>query len=193
MFRNPEEDNTIDRSGETAPQKIDTGDGSDTITGGEGDDQINAGAGDDEITLTLDDDEGNPVEAGADEVLYTFGYGGDGTDGGDAIKGFRRGQDKLKFVVNSDRTDITTLTEFLQSLEGADGEALTDDDAFTVTMKWGFDENGVFYFDGVLLHFKEAQLSATGLCLALWSLSLLMSGLILMIWLRFWAGLKCCE
>ena len=52
------------------------------------------------------------VDAGTDEVLYTFGYGGDGTDGGDAIKGFRRGQDKLKFVVNSDRTDITTLTAF---------------------------------------------------------------------------------
>ena len=163
--QNPHEDNdiNINRSGETAPQKIDTGDGSDTIIGGEGDDQINAGAGDDEITLTLDDDdEGNPVEAGADEVLYTFGYGGDGTDGGDAIKGFRRGQDKLKFVVNSDRTDITTLTEFLQSLSGADGEYLTDDDAFTVTMMWGFDENGVFYFDGVLLHFKEASAFSNG-------------------------------
>ena len=159
--QNPEEDNTIDRSGETAPQKIDTGDGSDTITGGEGDDQIDAGAGDDEITLTRDDN-GEQVDAGADEVLYTFGYGGDGTDGGDAIKGFRRGQDKLKFVVNSDRTDITTLTAFLESLEGADGEALTDDDAFIVTMMWGFDENGVFYFDGVLLHFKEASAFSNG-------------------------------
>ena len=157
----PDQDNVIDLSGETVPQKIDTGDGSDTITGGEGDDQIDAGAGDDEITLTRDDN-GEQVDAGADEVLYTFGYGGDGTDGGDAIKGFRRGQDKLKFVVNSDRTDITTLTEFLQSLEGADGEALTDDDAFTVTMKWGFDENGVFYFDGVLLHFKEASAFSSG-------------------------------
>ena len=159
--QNPEEDNTIDRSGETAPQKIDTGDGSDTITGGEGDDQIDAGAGDDEITLTRDDN-GSQVDAGTDEVLYTFGYGGDGTDGGDAIKGFRRGQDKLKFVVNSDRTDITTLTAFLQSLEGADGEALTDDDAFIITMVWGFDENGVFYFDGVLLHFKEASAFSNG-------------------------------
>ena len=159
--QNPEEDNTIDRSGETAPQKIDTGDGSDTITGGPGDDQIDAGAGDDEITLTRDDN-GSQVDAGADEVLYTFGYGGDGTDGGDVIKGFRRGQDKLKFVVNSDRTDITTLTAFLQSLEGADGEALTDDDAFIVTMMWGFDEDGVFYFDGVLLHFKDASVFGSG-------------------------------
>ena len=159
--QNPEGDNTIDLSGETAPRKIDTGDGSDTITGGQNDDQIDAGAGDDEITLTRDDN-GEQVDAGTDEVLYTFGYGGDGTDGGDAIKGFRRGQDKLKLVVNSDRTDITTLTEFLQSLEGADGEALTDDDAFTVTMMWGFDENGVFYFDGVLLHFKEASAFSSG-------------------------------
>ena len=157
----PDQDNVIDLSGETVPQKIDTGDGSDDIIGGPGNDQIDAGAGDDEITLTRDDN-GEQVDAGADEVLYTFGYGGDGTDGGDAIKGFRRGQDKLKFVVNSDRTDITTLTEFLQSLEGADGEALTDDDAFTVTMKWGFDENGVFYFDGVLLHFKEASSFSSG-------------------------------
>ena len=160
--QNSEGDNTIDLSGETAPRKIDTGDGSDTITGGEGDDQIDAGTGDDEITLTLDDDEGNPVDAGADEVLYTFGYGGDGIDGGDAIKGFRRGQDKLKFVVNSDSSDISTLTAFLQSLSGEDGEYLTDDDAFTVTMMWGFDEDGVFYFDGVLLHFKEASAFSNG-------------------------------
>ena len=159
--QNPEEDNTIDRSGETAPQKIDTGDGSDTITGGQNDDQIDAGAGDDEITLTRDDN-GEQVDAGADEVLYTFDHAGIGIDGSDAIRGFKRGQDKLKLVVNSDRSDITTLTAFLQSLSGEDGEALTDDDAFIVTMMWGFDENGVFYFDGVLLHFKEASAFSNG-------------------------------
>ncbi len=153
----PEEDNTIDLSGETLPQKINAGDGSDDIIGGRGNDQIDGGAGDDDITLTLpDDDDGNPVEAGADEVLYTFGYDGVGIDGGDQITGFRRGQDKLKLVVNSDRNDVTNLTEFLASLNGADNVDLTDDDAFTVTMLWGTDSDGAFYFYGVSLHFKDA-------------------------------------
>ena len=152
---NPDQDNTIDLSTETTSQRVEAGDGSDIITGGQDDDQIDGGAGDDDIILTRTV---NNVEedAGADEVLYTFDHAGIGIDGGDAIRGFKRGQDKLKLVVNSDRTDITTLTEFLQSLEGADGEALTDDDAFTVTIMWGFDGDGNFYFDGVLLHFKDA-------------------------------------
>ena len=147
----PAEDNTIDRSGEAAPQKIEAGDGSDTITGGQKDDQIDGGAGDDEIKLTrtVGDVE---EDAGADEVLYTFGYDGVGIDGGDEIVGFKRGQDKLTFVVDR---NFDSLTEFLQSLNGADDEDLTDDDAFIVTMVWGLDTDGAFYFDGVLLHFKE--------------------------------------
>ena len=75
---NPEEDNVIDLSDEMAPQKIDGGDGSDTITGGAGDDQIEGGAGDDEIILSSNAEE----DSGADEVLYTFGYDGVGLDGG---------------------------------------------------------------------------------------------------------------
>ena len=47
-----DEDNTIDQSSETTPQKIEAGDGSDIITGGTSDDQIDGGAGDDEIKLT---------------------------------------------------------------------------------------------------------------------------------------------
>ena len=89
-------------------------------------------------------------------MLYTFGYDGVGIDGGDQITGFRRGQDKLKLVVNSDRTDVTTLAEFLASLNGADDVDLTADDAFTVTMLWGTDSEGEFYFYGVSLHFKDA-------------------------------------
>ena len=147
----PAEDNTIDRSEQTTPQKIEAGDGSDTITGGQKDDQIDGGAGDDEIKLTrtVGDVE---EDAGADEVLYTFGYDGVGIDGGDEIVGFKRGQDKLTFVVDR---NFDSLTEFLQSLNGADDEDLTDDDAFIVTMVWGLDTDGAFYFDGVLLHFKE--------------------------------------
>ena len=147
----PAEDNTIDRSEQTTPQKIEAGDGSDTITGGQKDDQIDGGAGDDEIKLTrtVGDVE---EDAGADEVLYTFGYDGVGIDGGDEIVGFKRGQDKLTFVVDR---NFDSLTEFLQSLNGADGKDLTDDDAFIVTMVWGLDTDGAFYFDGVLLHFKE--------------------------------------
>ena len=153
----PDQDNVIDLSGEALPQKIEAGDGSDDIIGGRGNDQIDGGAGDDDITLTIeDDDDGNPVEAGADEVLYTFGYDGVGIDGGDQITGFRRGQDKLKLVVNSDRADVTNLTEFLASLNGADNVDLTADDAFVVTMLWGTDEAGEFYFYGVSLHFKDA-------------------------------------
>ena len=153
-------DDTIDGGG--GNDVIDGGDGSDSITGGAGDDTIDGGAGDDDITLTHDGEDGDTVDFSSNEVVYTFGYDGVGIDGGDAIRGFKRGQDKLKLVVNSDRSDISTLTEFLQSLEGADGEALTDDDAFIVTMVWGFDENGVFYFDGVLLHFKEASAFSNG-------------------------------
>ena len=134
--------------------QIEGGDGNDTIDGGKGDDQIEGGAGDDDITLTRTVD--NVIEdAGADEVLYTFGYDGVGLDGGDAIMGFRRNQDKLTFIVSSYR-EITTLREFLQSLNGDDGVDLTDDDAFIVTMMWGLDDEGAFYFDGVMLHFKEA-------------------------------------
>ena len=147
------QDNTADFSDVDVPQKIEAGDGSDIITGGAGNDQIDGGAGDDEIILTRDDN-GEQVDAGADEVLYTFGYDGVGIDGGDEIVGFKRGQDKLTFVVNR---NFNNLTAFLQSLKGADDEDLTADDAFVVTMQWGTDEDGDFYFDGVLLHFKDAS------------------------------------
>ncbi len=154
--QNPEEDNSIEGSAETVPQQIEAGDGSDIITGGEANDYIDGGAGDDEIKLTRTV---NNVEedAGADEVLYTFSYDGVGIDGGDEIVGFKRGQDKLKFIVSVERADITTLTEFLGSLNGADGADLTADDAFIVTMRWGTDAAGDFYFDGVSLHFKDAS------------------------------------
>ena len=154
--QNPEEDNSIEGSAETVPQQIEAGDGSDIITGGEANDYIDGGAGDDEIKLTRTV---NNVEedAGADEVLYTFSYDGVGIDGGDEIVGFKRGQDKLKFIVSVERADITTLTEFLGSLNGADGDDLTADDAFIVTMRWGTDAAGDFYFDGVSLHFKDAS------------------------------------
>ena len=146
------QDNTIGPF-EAAPQKINGGDGSDIITSGDGNDQIDGDAGDDEIKLTrtvhnVEED------AGADEVLYTFGYDGVGIDGGDEIVGFKRGQDKVTFVVQDSR-QFANLEEFLGSLKGVDDEDLTADDAFIATMMWGLDENGVFYFDGVLLHFKE--------------------------------------
>ena len=145
----PAEDNTIDRSGEAAPQKIEAGDGSDTITGGDGNDQIDGGVGDDEIILSSNAEE----DAGADEVLYEFGYDGVGIDGGDEIVGFKRGQDKVTFVIEG---NFNSLTAFLQSLNGDDKTDLTADDAFVVTMQWGTDEAGAFYFDSVLLHFKDA-------------------------------------
>ena len=148
------QDNTADFSDVDVPQKIEAGDGSDIITGGQKDDQIDGGAGDDEIILTRTIN--NVAEdAGADEVLYEFGYDGVGIDGGDEIVGFKRGQDKVTFVVQDSR-QFTNLEEFLGSLKGADDEDLTADDAFIVTMQWGTDEAGAFYFDGVLLHFKDA-------------------------------------
>ena len=157
------DDKLIDLSSAMVPQKIEAGDGSDIITGGRKDDQIDGGAGDDEIKLTRTVNNVNNVEeeedAGADEVLYTFGYDGVGIDGGDEIVGFKRGQDKLTFVVDR---NFNSLTEFLQSLNGADGEDLTADDAFVVTMQWGTDEDGDFYFDSVLLHFKEASVFGGG-------------------------------
>ena len=162
VFENaaPAEDNEIDQSIETTPQKIEAGDGSDIITGGTSDDQIDGGAGDDEIILTRTV---NNVEedAGADEVLYTFGYDGVGIDGGDEIVGFKRGQDKVTFVVQDSR-QFANLEEFLGSLKGADDEDLTANDAFIVTMQWGTDEAGAFYFDGVLLHFKDASVFGGG-------------------------------
>ena len=157
VFENaaPAEDNEIDQSIETTPQKIEAGDGSDIITGGTSDDQIDGGAGDDEIILTHTVN--NVAEdAGADEVLYTFGYDGVGIDGGDEIVGFKRGQDKVTFVVQDSR-QFANLEEFLGSLKGADDEDLTANDAFIVTMQWGTDEAGAFYFDGVLLHFKDVS------------------------------------
>ena len=85
-------------------------------------------------------------------MLYEFGYDGVGIDGGDEIVGFKRGQDKVTFVVER---SFNSLTAFLESLNGADETDLTADDAFIVTMQWGTDSDGDFYFDGVLLHFKE--------------------------------------
>ena len=152
------QDNTADFSDVDVPQKIEAGDGSDIITGGAGNDQIDGGAGDDEIILTRDDN-GEQVDAGADEVLYTFGYDGVGIDGGDEIVGFKRGQDKLTFVVNR---NFNNLTAFLQSLNGDDETDLTADDAFVVTMQWGTDSDGAFYFDGVLLHFKDTSVFGGG-------------------------------
>ena len=148
---NPEEDNTIGPF-EAAPQKINGGDGSDIITGGAGDDQIDGDAGDDEIKLTRTVNNAEE-DAGADEVLYEFSYDGVGIDGGDEIVGFKRRQDKLTFVIED---NFNSLTAFLESLNGADETDLTADDAFIVTMQWGTDEAGAFYFDGVLLHFKDA-------------------------------------
>ena len=146
---NLEEDNTIGPF-EAAPQKINGGDGNDTITGSPSDDQIEGGAGDDDIILSSNAQE----DSGTDEVFYTFGFDGVGIDGGDAIRGFKRGQDKLILTAHLGRK-VPTLTEFLQNLNGPDGADLTDDDAFIVTMMWGLDEDDAFYFDGVLLHFKE--------------------------------------
>ena len=141
-------DDTIDGGG--GNDVIDGGDGNDTITGGAGDDQIDGGAGDDDITLTH---AGETVGFSKNEVVYTFGYDGVGIDGGDVIKGFKLGQDKLKFIA-SPNSNITNLTEFLNSIKGADNTDLTDDDAFIVTMMWSLEANA-FSFDGVLLHFKE--------------------------------------
>ena len=154
------QDNTADFSDVDVPQKIEAGDGSDIITGGTGNDQIDGGAGDDEIILTRTVN--NVAEdAGADEVLYMFGYDGVGIDGGDEIVGFKRGQDKVTFVVQDSR-QFANLEEFLGSLKGADDEDLTANDAFIVTMQWGTDEAGAFYFDGVLLHFKDASVFGGG-------------------------------
>ena len=119
------------------------------------------------------------MDAGVDEVLYRFSYDGVGLDGGDRIEGFRRGQDKLIFTARTN-SEITTLTEFLQSLNGSDGKNLTADDAFTVTMLWGMDENGEFYFDGIMLHFREAGIYGTDGLPHRLSPSFLMSGLTLM-------------
>ncbi len=154
----PAEDNEIDRSTEATPQKIEAGNGSDTITGGTNDDQIDGGAGDDEIILTHTVND-VAEDTGADEVLYTFGYDSVGIDGGDEIIGFKRGQDKLTFVIDR---NFNSLTEFLQSLNGDDETDLTADDAFIVTIQWGTNEDGSFYFDGVLLHFKDASVFGGG-------------------------------
>ena len=117
------------------------------------------------------------VRSNPKKVLYTFSYDGVGIDGGDEIVGFKhtysgivklanidggdeivgfkRGLDKVTFVVQDGR-NFANLKEFLESLNGADNEDLTVDDAFIVTMMWGLDEEDAFYFDGVVLHFKDA-------------------------------------
>ena len=112
-------DDTIDGGG--GNDVIDGGDGSDSITGGAGDDTIDGGAGDDDITLTHDGEDGDTVDFSSNEVVYTFGYDGVGIDGGDEIKGFKLGQDKLKFVVRPN-SNIANLEDFLNSIKGADDD-----------------------------------------------------------------------
>ncbi len=145
----PDNDNRIDLSSETEGKIVDAGDGKDTIIGGQGNDQITGGLGDDEIDLGAD--------GGSDEVVYELGTGSHwtGKDGGDTVKNFKRGQDKLTLKVGASETTYTTLEKFLLGADGADDTPLTGDDQFIVTPDWVKD-GGAFYVTGITFHFREA-------------------------------------
>ncbi len=145
----PDNDNSIDLSSETEGKIVDAGDGKDTIIGGQGNDQITGGLGDDDIDLGAD--------GGSDEVVYGLGTGTNwtATDGGDTVKNFKRGQDKLTLKVGASETTYTDLEKFLLGADGADDTPLTADDQFIVTPDWVSD-GGSFYVTGITFHFREA-------------------------------------
>ncbi len=104
---------TLDAGSATSSQFIDGGVLADTITGSAHGDVIAGGSGDDTITLG----------AGADTVIYRFDSshadGWQALDGGDVIKNFERGVDKLLFDDASD--GLLSLADFLAAATPTDG------------------------------------------------------------------------
>ncbi len=132
-------DNTVDLSGETAPQKVETGEGEDEITDSAGNDRINAGRDDDMVDLGT---------GGADEVIYEFEKSDDGyiaLDGGDDITNFRRGEDRLVFGDSQDTT-------FLDDVN----------DKYKVMVNWGQNADGDWLVEGLYFLFADAVYSSSG-------------------------------
>ena len=154
------------------------GDGDDTISTGGGDDVVIGGFGADEITLSVD---ASGDGTGADSIVYRYNSTSttsvQAADGGDIIKGFSRGQDKLILVelgeayhissnsaVSSaaDITESVLLADIGNKIFGSNG-ILGDTPALTIGFTVYGDDIGS---DGVL---SAAEITAG----ARWGLSFL--------------------
>ena len=154
---NPDEDNDIDLTSETAPQRVDAGDGDDTIKDGQGDDVIIGGAGDDTIELNPNDDQ--------DTVVYGIG-GQTAQDGGDGVANFKRGQDKFIFSLKSDLDGVSAIQDmdgFLNFItKGTDD---LSDDEFWVLFSIETPANPATQkaeVDGIYLHFNDSVFYSGG-------------------------------
>ena len=154
---NPDEDNDIDLTSETDPQRVDAGDGDDTIKDGQGDDVIIGGAGDDTIELNPNDDQ--------DTVVYGIG-GQTAQDGGDGVANFKRGQDKFIFSLKSDLDGVSAIQDmdgFLNFItKGTDD---LSDDEFWVLFSIETPANPATQkaeVDGIYLHFNDSVFYSGG-------------------------------
>ncbi len=149
-----DEANTVDYSGIAYDRKhliIKTGYEADNITGSSGSDEITGGQGDD--VIILDGDITDTDSEGRDIVIYHFGIWKSGTltqtsaiDGGNAITGFKLGEDVLLLRTVSKDPQLDNLENFLQSAMGV--KASAGDDLITVAPKWGGGNND----DGDYIH-----------------------------------------
>ena len=154
---NPDDDNDIDLTSETDPQRVDAGDGDDTIKDGQGDDVIIGGAGDDTIELNPNDDQ--------DTVVYGIG-GQTAQDGGDGVANFKRGQDKFIFSLKSDLDGVSAIQDmdgFLNFItKGTDD---LSDDEFWVLFSIETPANPATQkaeVDGIYLHFNDSVFYSGG-------------------------------
>ena len=116
IFDQPDTNNTIDHSAETADFDVNAGDGHDIIKTGSGDDIIAGGLGDDQIDLSA---------GGDDTVIYQFGRDLDGNlyakDAYERITDFDRGNDTLVLKPNFHDDNLRSFDDYIAFLDGDDG------------------------------------------------------------------------
>ncbi len=135
----------VDLSSQSEAKIIATGDGGDEIIGSQGDDEIDPGRGDDVVQLGQQD--------GRDEVMYRVSASGVAVDGGDTIKNFKRGQDKL--ALQMDDGGFETIDGFLSKAMGADNTPLSPDDLFILKPMMESGDDGLSVM-GVGFHFRAS-------------------------------------
>ncbi len=136
----------VDLSSEPEARIIATGDGGDDITGSQADDEINPGLGDDVVRL-------GQQGGGADKVVYRVSSTGVAVDGGDTIKNFKRGQDKLELQMDDGRFE--TIDGFLSKAAGTDDTPLSHDDLVVLKPMMESGDEGMMV-RGMRFHFRSS-------------------------------------
>jgi VCBS repeat-containing protein len=143
-------DNTVAAQVDKA-SKVETGDGSDTITDGNRNDVIIGGKGDDNIDLGHDNG-GNDQ----DQVIYGIGDKS-AEDGGDTITNFTRGRDSFIFelAANAETNAIEDMDDFISYLNGGTPDDLSDDQLL-VGLDFNINSDGNVELTGLTFHFEDS-------------------------------------